>query len=113
MATYSCDDCGGPLGENAIECPNCGKLWTHNTIDNLAEDSRGREDRLNEKLDGINERLDNFHKSQLDGIYKLDKLGGIYEKLDMLVEYVGWFWWLLIGIPLLFIILYVILSIIN
>ena len=82
VSTYSCDDCGGALGENANVCPNCGKRWDVTTPSN-------NEKRLYEKLDIISERL------------------------DKLTTYVGWFWWLCIGIPLLALIVFIGTSIIR
>tara|TARA_Y100001934_G_C11957055_1_gene587673 strand:+ start:210 stop:503 length:294 start_codon:yes stop_codon:yes gene_type:complete len=53
MATYTCDDCGKPLGVNATACPSCGKRWTHNSIDNV----HGKLSEINAKLAETNANL--------------------------------------------------------
>jgi len=84
MATRVCADCGGPLGANATVCPQCGQRY---------------------RVDGEVpiQRADNTP----------DKLDLIYERLDKLTTYAGWFWWLLIGIPLIAGIVFLILAIIK
>ena len=102
MATSTCDDCGGPLGKSADTCPNCGKSWTNSNIDDIHADIIGIKTELI-KLNppsGSNAGLD-------------ARLDAIYERLDKLTTYVGWFWWLLIGIPLIAGIVFLILAIIK
>ena len=103
---FKCDDCGGLVGRD-LHCCECGKNYggpeaspydvsdSNDSLDDTSSSGDYKELRgIRRALDQNNEHL---QKSN--------------EHLQKIRVYIGWFWWILIGIPLLLIIFAIIASI--